>query len=449
MKENILLSSNLYRRMFSVLFIVIAGQNLSFAQCASGTTVFSENFNIAGNTNSKATFKNSLSTTNGSQSQGDYAGSGCDDWNKITNYAQGSGGGANKWKSNTVEDPTWPTTGHDGGGITDFAYLLDGCDAIGDGTVWCDTLTVSNGQIYNFSAFFTSPWLNDKTANDPAIYLTINGVRISSLGIVDQSNSTTTTTSGYTPWYQQQCTYTISGVGTNVKVPFCIGLTQSTDGGVTFGNYGWEGNNVILDDIVIQSCPSGTTNACVYTGTIVTPMILTFFSGKKEGNRALLQWITASEQNSSYFSVEKSADAVNYNEIGTVNARGNSSNPISYEFEDNQFNEASYYRLKMIDKDDSFKYSSLTFLKNDISARIISSMDNKGELQIKAIVNEDSQWNLAIYSLMGQEYLNEKIGLVKGENTILKGISGGEQSAKIIRITGEDGMVILSEMVIW
>jgi hypothetical protein len=103
----------------------------------------------------------------------------------------------------------------------------------------------------------------------------------------------------------------------------------------------------------------------------------------------------------------------------------------------------------MIDKDDSFKYSSLTFLKNDISARIISSMDNKGELQIKAIVNEDSQWNLAIYSLMGQEYLNEKIGLVKGENTILKGISGGEQSAKIIRITGEDGMVILSEMVIW
>jgi hypothetical protein len=50
---------------------------------------------------------------------------------------------------------------------------------------------------------------------------------------------------------------------------------------------------------------------------------------------------------------------------------------------------------------------------------------------------------------MGQEYFNEKVSLVKGENTILKQISGGEQSAKIVRITSLDGSVILSEVIVW
>jgi hypothetical protein len=242
-------------------------------------------------------------------------------------------------------------------------------------------------------------------------------------------------------WAQAGCyTQPPSGV---TSATICILMLTNGSGG---------GNDMFLDDITFKPVTGGsgcTVGSCTYNGVIITPVNLVSFTAKENNNRAALAWITASEQNSSYFSVEKSNDAVNFTEIGIVNAQGNSSNLTAYEFEDRQFNSTSYYRLKIVDKDGSFKYSTLAFLKSDINVRVISNLDNRGELQIKAIVNEDAQWNLAVYSLLGQEYLNEKVRLVKGENTILKGISGGEQSAKIIRITGEDGAVILSEVVVW
>jgi hypothetical protein len=102
----------------------------------------------------------------------------------------------------------------------------------------------------------------------------------------------------------------------------------------------------------------------------------------------------------------------------------------------------------MTDADGSYKYSSLSFLSKDEYARIINR-SGENQLEIKAVVGESTQWNLAVYSLMGQEYFNEKVSLVKGENTILKQISGGEQSAKIVRITSLDGSVILSEVIVW
>jgi hypothetical protein len=228
-----------------------------------------------------------------------------------------------------------------------------------------------------------------------------------------------------------------------------IQTTSGSDaviGSGTYGSVNGQGNDFSVDDITITKYTTGTSSGCTYTGP--TPVELVSFSVRKEGNNAALQWTTASEQNASYFSVEKSDDAIHFAEIGMVNAQGTSSNLLTYGYEDKHFNGTSYYRLKMIDKDGSYKYSGIIALTKDEYARLISSSD-KDELQIKAVVAEDTQWNLAVYSLLGQEYLNEKVNLKKGENTILKQISGGEQSAKIVRVIGEDGSVILSEVIVW
>jgi hypothetical protein len=203
------------------------------------------------------------------------------------------------------------------------------------------------------------------------------------------------------------------------------------------------GTDFVIDDVTItyqSGAPAGFT--------CTTPVELTSFTAEKLSTKALLKWSTASEKNFSYFSIEKSEDGTNFIEIGAVNGRGNSSDMSTYEFEDRQFNSNSYYRLKMTDADGSYKYSSLSFLSKDEYARIINR-SGENQLEIKAVVGESTQWNLAVYSLMGQEYFNEKVSLVKGENTILKQISGGEQSAKIVRITSLDGSVILSEVIVW
>ena len=103
----------------------------------------------------------------------------------------------------------------------------------------------------------------------------------------------------------------------------------------------------------------------------------------------------------------------------------------------------------MVDKDDSYEYSGIQFLQTDDNnyARVIKT--ESGEIEIRAVVNEDTQWNIGVYSLLGQEYFNQNMPLTKGDNTLLKGISFGEKSAKILRITDQDGSVILSQVVVW
>jgi hypothetical protein len=76
------------------------------------------------------------------------------------------------------------------------------------------------------------------------------------------------------------------------------------------------------------------------------PVILTDFKYEK-GN---LKWATASEYNSAYFDVER-----NGNIIGRVPARGYSIFTTHYSFPDSV---GTYYRLKQIDNDGAFVWSS-------------------------------------------------------------------------------------------
>lgn len=96
------------------------------------------------------------------------------------------------------------------------------------------------------------------------------------------------------------------------------------------------------------------------------PVTLVSFTAQPINGAIELHWQTASEQNTSYFSVERSADGIHFLEIGKAEAAGNSAVEISYLFTDvHPQSGNNYYRLKMIDKDASFAYSKIVVVKND------------------------------------------------------------------------------------
>lgn len=90
------------------------------------------------------------------------------------------------------------------------------------------------------------------------------------------------------------------------------------------------------------------------------PVVLNNFSAQKKDKSVLLKWNTSSEINSAAFVIERSNDAINFQEINTLKAAGNSSQNINYSSIDLQPNlsEENYYRLKQIDIDGKFTYSS-------------------------------------------------------------------------------------------
>jgi len=78
-------------------------------------------------------------------------------------------------------------------------------------------------------------------------------------------------------------------------------------------------------------------------------------------------WNTASEENSRYFVVEKSTDALSWNSIAVIKASGNSNILRSYSHIDSNLSVGMfYYRLKMVDTDSSYEYSIIVSIHNNI-----------------------------------------------------------------------------------
>lgn len=93
-------------------------------------------------------------------------------------------------------------------------------------------------------------------------------------------------------------------------------------------------------------------------GLAALPIDIVFFEGKLNGTNINLNWETFNEINFSHFEIERSVNGTNYQTIGLVNATGIN----KYSFTDNIESlkgRRLYYRLKKVDKDGSFTYSSV------------------------------------------------------------------------------------------
>lgn len=96
------------------------------------------------------------------------------------------------------------------------------------------------------------------------------------------------------------------------------------------------------------------------------PVSIAFFTATASGHEALLQWRTVLEENNKGFAIERSADGSNWMDIGFVNSKadqGNSHEELDYTFTDNTpLQGPGYYRLKQVDADSRFQYSTVRML---------------------------------------------------------------------------------------
>jgi len=93
----------------------------------------------------------------------------------------------------------------------------------------------------------------------------------------------------------------------------------------------------------------------------ILPVRLTQFTGRLQGRTVVLEWSTASESNNLGFAIERSTNAISWDEIDFVSSKalnGNSSSVLQYSYIDkNPARGRSYYRLKQTDIDGNVNYS--------------------------------------------------------------------------------------------
>ena len=149
-----------------------------------------------------------------------------------------------------------------------------------------------------------------------------------------------------------------TGVNFYLKDNFLNSITPIIQNGVynfniTSSNAATFGNNRFR--IIIEN-----TNALPVT-------ISKFIATLNNQNQAVLSWTTATEKNSKGFEVEHSLDNVNYKKLETVKAKGNSNAQVNYTYTDAGFVKGlvNYYRLKLVDIDNTYTYSGVRQLSEE------------------------------------------------------------------------------------
>jgi hypothetical protein len=184
------------------------------------------------------------------------------------------------------------------------------------------------------------------------------------------------------------------------------------------------------------SISAGSTSIFVNVEDNALPVALISSTASAEGNTALLKWATIRETKSKQFDVEHSLNGLNWNRIGSVASQGESSQLLYYTYIHKEPSDGeNLYRLKMIDQDKTYSYSTIRGVRlTSISENIM--FPNPASTQIKlGVKNLESLTSVKIYDILGREMYNVSGKHITSEIDLEKFNSG----SYIIELTGMSG----------
>jgi len=157
-------------------------------------------------------------------------------------------------------------------------------------------------------------------------------------------------------------------------------------------------------------------------GTLANlPVELSSFNGRRNNKVVNLNWVTSSETNNDYFTLERSADGRNFEALTEVKGAGTTTTSSTYEFTDAQpLKGHNYYRLVQTDFDGKSEY---------VGDIVLVDFYNEGEISIQpnpvkgnhfsllyASSEDNHRMEAEIYSINGQLMYATSFEVVKGQN---------------------------------
>ncbi len=170
----------------------------------------------------------------------------------------------------------------------------------------------------------------------------------------------------FTGWHTAAFTTNFTWDGfDNMVIQVCRtdGISSSSD---QVGSY--QGSSDIFVSGYNHNCSAATgyyTNTYrpyirIRTNGTPLPVELTNFYLSCFAEKITFNWITATETNNDFFTIEESKEGQNWIEIAKIYGKGNSNSLSHYVYEhENVLEEYSYFRLKQTDFDGKFTYSDI------------------------------------------------------------------------------------------
>jgi hypothetical protein len=185
------------------------------------------------------------------------------------------------------------------------------------------------------------------------------------------------------------------GTGNTFQSSYCLDVTISVGYGIA---------------MTITASATGTTTLCTASGEqnyIVLPVEYTYFDLQPVDKGVQLNWQTSTEVNNEYFTVQRSVDGVNFDDLAKVLGAGNSNDLTDYTYRDERaldffaqqisVDQSLYYRLKQTDTDGISTFSEIR------SIRLDDVTIDKNSIVV--IQTKDMGLNLQTAKTLDQEHL--------------------------------------------
>ncbi|RYD94271.1 MAG: T9SS type A sorting domain-containing protein [Sphingobacteriales bacterium] len=254
-------------------------------------------------------------------------------------------------------------------------------------------------------------WDISRTAGSSSINLSLSYAEGRTVGIDDLGTLTVAHYNG-TTWEGKGNTATTGSVGT----------------------YGYVSSGTVSS---FSPFTFGSTSA----GANPLPVNIISFKGNVNHNQVDLAWATASEVNSAYFEVQRSADGKTYNAIGKVEARGNSTSKVNYSLTDYApLAGVSYYRLRQVDLDGEVSFFGPVAARIEGTVLPLSVYPNPAfdvaKFNVALAPNETAQ--VRVVSVIGATVLQQTISAKSGSAHELN-VNSLQPGTYVIEVTSAAG----------
>lgn len=208
---------------------------------------------------------------------------------------------------------------------------------------------------------------------------------------------------------------------------------------------GYTGGTITFTYQVVDNGYAPTTSNIAtvsinYATPALLPLKLLSFNATKETSSVNISWKVSENETGDFFVVEKSTDGKNFAAIATVETNG-MKGISEYASTDNASSSTTYYRLKMVNRDNSVSYSKVIIVKGENENVEIKVMNNPATSNLNVSYKADKQINstLKVYSMTGAQVYQAKLNGAAGTNNISVPVNQLQNGSYVLVIDSVQG----------
>jgi hypothetical protein len=184
----------------------------------------------------------------------------------------------------------------------------------------------------------------------------------------------------------------------------------------------------------------GTNYYALFGSGTALPIVLEDFQVDCINGQPRISWITATETNNDFFTIERSADGVHFETVGKTKGAGFSNNSrYYYLIDDHSGEKINYYRLKQTDydgKETYFHMKSLSSCHRLISGVNVNLYPNPFEQEVKYQfeLEKTTDIYIEVLDLTGRRIYVEKVAANAGNNLLTLNMQDFSRGMYIFRL---------------